>query len=363
MIAQDGGPQQLMDGAFNPNAAPGPTPIKPVALPKTTSTFAQMPGAPGAAPGAPPVAPPVAAPGAPPAAQATSTTGAPPAGASAAIDTNAMVPRPTPSPGSIPTTGFAPPAAPVAPVAIGSSASFSPTNNSVGSVVAPQVDTRLAGMQGATDSALAGVTSAPDRFALAQEKLGTFTDQTDPEYQASMRDANKFASATGTSDSGMLRTRYGNLALQRGRDVQNERDTLYQNAADQTMNDRLATLSAARGTEGQVNSQDAGVRQEQRGERDYQANRGDTALEQFMQQKRLEDQLTTSGVDRGVKQTELGYGNDPALAQLTAAGQQGASAASSFQGVGQLMQLLAASRSGTPDYASILRSLPQYGAQ
>lgn len=329
-------------GEQNTGIAPVRLGMGRMGLPRTRSSFHQMGGT-AQAPTAPT-----------PLTQSSSTTGGAGAAGANGVDTQALVQPAVPSAGSSPTTGFAA-SNPVTPVAIGSASTFSPTSNSVGSVVAPATSDRLAGMQAQSDAALKGVTQTPDRYALAQQQYGTFADQTDPEYQATLRDATKLSSANGTMGSGMLRTRYGDLALQRGRDLQNERDSLFQTAQQQTMADRQATLAATMGAEGQVNSQDAANRNEQRTERDYQANRGDTALAQMLNQRQVEDGLTGTAFNRAALQTEMGYGNDPALAQLTAAGQSGQQAAGSFNDVGSLLRTLALSKGG--DINSILQSL------
>jgi len=69
-----------------------------------------------------------------------------------------------------------------------------------------------------------------DRFQLAQQQFGTYADATNPAFQASLRDANRAAAATGRLGSGMLRTSFGDLANQRTQALQNERDSLFQNA-------------------------------------------------------------------------------------------------------------------------------------
>lgn len=211
-------------------------------------------------------------------------------------------------------------------------------------------------MNGQVDSALAGVTSTPDRYKLAQDEFGTYASATDPAYAKSQRDAEKYASATGTNGSGMLNTSFGDLALARGRDLQNERDTLFNTAQQSTMADRQATLAAALGTQGQTNSQDAANRGEQRTERQYQADAGNTALSQAEQAALVNDQLTNSAFGRSATQAQMGYEDNPATAELVAAGQQGQDASAGAQGVNSLMSLLAANRN-TPDWSSILQSL------
>lgn len=211
-------------------------------------------------------------------------------------------------------------------------------------------------MNSQVDTALQGVTSTPDRYKLAQDEYDTYAKATAPSQDLALTNAEKMASATGTNGSGMLNTSFGNIALQRARDLQNERDTLFNTAQQQTMADRQATLAAVLGAQGQTNAQDASARGEQRSERQYQADTANNALTQAEQEAQLNDQLTNSAFNRSATQTQLGFENDPALAQLTAAGQQGQTAAAGAAGVGSLMSLLAANQS-SPNWDAILASL------
>ena len=69
-----------------------------------------------------------------------------------------------------------------------------------------------------------------DRFKLAQQQYGTYSDSTNPQYLAALRDATRAAAGAGRLGSGLLRTSYGVVANTRAQSLQNERDTLFQNA-------------------------------------------------------------------------------------------------------------------------------------
>jgi hypothetical protein len=276
---------------------------------------------------------------------------------------------PVPSSGSVPATG---------------QGTFDSVNNSIGAVINPTASSRLAATSATTDNALKALSSVPDQLSIAQQKFNTYASATDPAFQKSITDATKAAAANGAVGSGMLNTSYGNLALQRSKDLTNERDSIFQDASSKQTQDLLNTLAATRGTEAQVNSQDSANRGEQRTERDYQANRGDTALAQLMQQMQLQDSLKSSGSSRAIseaqaqdnltnsaygrttgaaqvddaltnskfqralQQAQFGYSNDPSLAQLTAADQAGKQASTAYGDVGEIMKMLAANKARLP---------------
>lgn len=79
--------------------------------------------------------------------------------------------------------------------------------------------------------------SLADRFKLAQDRFATFANSSEPAYQAALRDANRMGAAQGRLGSGDLRTSFGDLALNRSRDLMNSRDNLFQNALEGTIGD------------------------------------------------------------------------------------------------------------------------------
>lgn len=111
------------------------------------------------------------------------------------------------------------------------------------------------------------ITAGPgvDRFAVANQAYNDFIAQTDPSYQAVLRDANRMAAAGGGLGSGMLRTSLGNLADQRATALQTERSGLFRDALLGSVDDaRYAT----------------GVAQQQQG---FQSGQQDQAFNQALQ--------------------------------------------------------------------------------
>ena len=94
-----------------------------------------------------------------------------------------------------------------------------------------------------------------DRFQLAQDRFQTFTQQTDPAYQAALRDANRMGAAAGGLGSGQLRTSFGNLANQRANQLDTGRDTFMQNALEGTIADSFGDVGIAQQQQGFQNQQ------------------------------------------------------------------------------------------------------------
>lgn len=136
-----------------------------------------------------------------------------------------------------------------------------------GAAVDPATSARLAAQQAMVDeqaTKLAGV----DRLKLAQEKFGTYANATNPEFENSIRSATEAAAAHGGLGSGMLTNQYGDLATTRARDLQAERDRLFQAAEEGSIQDQFNKVSALQGLSGQTAGEEAGVRGERRTERD-----------------------------------------------------------------------------------------------
>ena len=143
---------------------------------------------------------------------------------------------------SIPTP---PPSAPTAPTPAAPSAPAGP-----GGVTLTPTD---------PNNPLTGQTITPgslaDRFKLAQDRFATFASGTEPAYQAALRDANRMGAAQGRLGSGDLRTSFGDLALNRSRDLTNSRDNLFQNALEGTIGDAWNGIGLAERQQGFQNQQ------------------------------------------------------------------------------------------------------------
>jgi len=159
-----------------------------------------------------------------------------------------------------------------------------------------------------------------DRFALAQQQYGTFADATSPQYEAALRDATRAAAGAGRLGSGMLRTSYGDLANQRTQSLQNERDTLFQNALLGSVNDAQTKF------------------QDLMAEQAYQTGAQNQAFNQAVTAQQLQETLTSGAFSRALQSLNAGELGNPAdmeqaLAQMYSgqAGQAGTALAMLLQ--------------------------------
>jgi hypothetical protein len=132
-----------------------------------------------------------------------------------------------------------------------------------------------------------------DRYQLAQDRFKTFSDSTDPEYQASLREANTAAAGAGQLGSGMLRTRLGDLALSRTRDLDTNKQHFLQDALEGSIGDARSN------------------RDEVRGERSYENSQEQNSHDRQVQQLELDDFLKNSAAGRGKTLLDSGYSGNP----------------------------------------------------
>jgi len=90
-----------------------------------------------------------------------------------------------------------------------------------------------------------------DRNALAERQFNRFAESTAPAYQASLRDANRYAAGTGRLNSGSLRMDFGNLANQRNLQLDAARGGYMDDALNRSMDD--AQWRATNRAQGQRN--------------------------------------------------------------------------------------------------------------
>lgn len=252
--------------------------------------------------GAPPAPPITGTPGAVDAAPHAPSLGVPRAVPGGASDVGAG--------GTAGGTAGAGPTLPVAPSAVaGAGTNTTPTSNGMGNTGASYSTPIDPANPLTTREIQAGPTA--DRFKIAQDRWSDFVKSSDPAYQASLRDANRTAAAGGALGSGMLNTSIGNLALRRGEALDTQGRGFLNDALTGSIDDAY---------------KNAGIAEEQQG---FQAGRQDTAFNQDVVLKQLEEALKNGQFGRDVTKTQLGYQNDPSdmLMMLSAlTGQQGTAA-------------------------------------
>jgi len=146
-------------------------------------------------------------------------------------------------------------------------------------------------------------TDAQDRFKIAQDRFNTFVESTDPQYQAALRQANRYGAATGRLGSGDLRTDFGNLAGQRDLQLRTQGNTFLQNALEGTIDDQF---------------RDIGIAQQQQG---FQNQQQQQAFENELRRLGFSEDMINSAFGRALQQYQ--------------AGQMGGTGSSTSMGVGQ----------------------------
>jgi hypothetical protein len=143
-----------------------------------------------------------------------------------------------------------------------------------------------------------------DRFALAKQNLADFRDTTNPAYEASLRDANRYAFANGRGYSGIENNSIGDLASQRDTALRGEQDTLLNQALNDTISDQFKDLGVSQQQQGfQAGQQQTGFGQGLQTEQQKQAEQGQ-AFNQDLQTKQLNNLLqnTAFGQQMSVQQ-------------------------------------------------------------
>ena len=195
--------------------------------------------------------------------------------------------------------------------------------NLIGAQVNPTTDTRLAATQTATDAASRALTTAPDRGQIAGSTYDALVARGEPAYQAQLRQVGQRAAALGRVGAGMTTNELTDVSTQRSRDLDLSRRELANTAAGATMGDRLSTLNAMSGLEGQQAGQGAANRAEVRGERGYQYSLSQDAQNAAIQQGLTEDAGLAAdrayGMDKAKMLTNAGYANSPAATLLDSA--------------------------------------------
>ena len=214
---------------------------------------------------------------------------------------------------------------PPKPTAPGLTPQFGPGNDLRFSQIDPTASTRLSGLQGQVSGAAGRIAGGPDLTSAAQEKLRLFEEQGEPGFQKALQAVGRKAGALGRLGAGMTTSELGDVASLRERDISQARRGLASDLAFAEGGERRANLGALSGLESQVFGQEQGARGELRGERGYQADTAQQALENRIRQRMLEESLTEGAFGRQATRAQLGlqgaglYGEQAAQSGATAA--------------------------------------------
>lgn len=300
-------------GAPSPNITPTRSPLEsaPTGLPKPPTTSI----APTAPPGGPA-----------PQGQAPQIAPMAPGGAG-----GASLPRPQlPSPGANVETGVPmppnihPPAPQDQPNPGGDFITpFGPGDDLRFQQINPLATERLRQLQSATNTAAGAVGQGPSLSDAAATEFDLLGQQSGEQRTRGLREIGRAGATLGRLGSGMVRTDIGNLEdVLRTREEQARRGLSADVARGESENRRL-NLGATAGLEGQVYGQEAGQRGELRGERGYQTDTAQQALDNRIRQRSLEEALLEGQFGREATGAQLGLQGAGLQSQL-AAGEQGA---------------------------------------
>jgi hypothetical protein len=248
---------------------------------------------------------------------------------------------PLPPPTSVPTTPGATALPPPAPDNFGAPApgaepitTFGPGDNLIPTQINPVTDPRTAATQGLVDTA-AGKVGGVDLRAAGSDIFNSLLAQSLPGYQAAARGILQDAAAGGRLGSGMTEEELtsdpfgaSGLGLQLGKYRTQLAQQLAGSLAPAEAEGRRADLSSLAGLEGQQFGQGAEQRGELRGERGYQSDQSQQALQDRINQLILQDQLLNSATGRAA--TAAGV-------NLAGAGIEGQQAATDQAGAGGLL--------------------------
>lgn len=173
--------------------------------------------------------------------------------------------------------------------------------------------------------------AGPDRAQLASGALKLFEDQQAPQLAARMRQIGQAAAKFGRIGSGLVNTELADV----GTDYNTKLAQLKQALALEAAQNQLADQAALRG--------------EVRGERGYQQGMAQTALDNTVRQRQLEDALTSSDLNRNlaILNAQEGVGSsgfDPTKALLLASQYNQQAGEQSTSAFAELLKNLAANK-------------------
>lgn len=217
-------------------------------------------------------------------------------------------------------------------------APVSPGSNLIGSQINLQQspNTQQSGQQ---LSNLASNLSNPDVYQQAAlGSFNTFAQQTDPAYQAAMRQATAQAAANGGIGSGALSTTYGNLANQRNLQLEGMQQTAQQQALTGQAQYQLQQLGALQGVNSQQFGQDVTNTNQLNNQQQYQNALQQQAINNAVTQTGLEGQLQNQNFNQQLALGEFGYSGNPAQQSSQLANQYGQVGNQTANQLGQIAQ-------------------------
>jgi len=250
------------------------------------------------------------------------------------------------TPGTNPANGTLPPAQTTTPSTAGpvtaQKASLPPASIVGGSGVAGPSLTPTDPANSLTAQTISAGPTA-DRFGIAQQKWDDFQKSTDPQYQATMRDAERQSAAMGGLGSGMLRTSLGDITNQRQLAMDTQKNNFLQDALTGSIGDAYNNV---------------GIAQQQQG---FQQGQQQNAFNQAITGLNTQDALTNSSFGRSLQQLLAGQKNNPSDAYLAASQNAGNQASAAGSSAASLIQAINAQNGGQMTTSQLLDYLKNYG--
>jgi hypothetical protein len=204
---------------------------------------------------------------------------------SAAAPSSAAAPTPTvPPSGSVPLSDFSP----------GNDLRFTQIN--------PTLNPGTQAVQGLAMGDVTALHNAPDRGALAAQTFDQIRRQGEPAYEHALQGVGQKAAALGRLGAGMTTSELGDVASTRQKNLDFLSQQLATDAAGQTLQDRLATLGATAGYQGQLFGQGQAQQEALRGERAFESGTAQQALDNATRQQALMASLGLQGAEMNYRQ-------------------------------------------------------------
>lgn len=165
----------------------------------------------------------------------------PPPPPSANVPTPSTPATPVPSTPATPTPSV--PATPASPNTPASTTDANGLPTTSGAMTAVQLTPTT------PTNALTNFTITPgpqtDRYATAQRNYDDWVQESDPQFQAAMRDANRYSAAAGRIGSGQATNSIGDIQTQRENNIRSKRDEFLGNALNSSIEDAYRNIGIA----------------------------------------------------------------------------------------------------------------------
>lgn len=158
-----------------------------------------------------------------------------------------------------------------------------------------------------------------DRLALAKSNFENFAQSSEPEFQASLRDASQQAAGGGQIGSGMARGRLGDIGLAHARDLDTARTGFLNDATNGSIEDNYRNI---------------GIAQQQQG---FQQGQQENAFGQGITQQQIEEMLRNGSFGRNATMLGMGNQGNPSDMALQLAGIYGKQSSDAGQSAGSLL--------------------------